>query len=214
MPFLLTIREDFKNKSMLVITGTGRSGTSAIAKWLDECGVLPYESEWIPRLNSGYEPKDVSRLNSAIWLGNDAPLQHLPTIEKMIKGFEYSVIKDHMFFYGKVLDTWLSIRQDLTFLICLRKFAHVESSRRKANQLNQIKTPEELNSCFGAFLSMLIFKGIKYEIVCYPNFIEEHKTVYNFINKLDSKILKNVSEPKSKKIWDSVMDINLSLTDF
>ena len=195
---------------MLVITGTGRSGTSAIAKWLDECGVLPYESEWIPQFNSGYEPKDVSRLNSAIWLGNDAPLQHLPTQEKMIREFDYSVIKDPMFFYGNVLDTWLSVRKDLTFLICLRDFAQVERSRRRANQLNQIKTPEELKACFGSFLSMLIFKGINYEIVCYPNFIGEHKKVYDFINKLDKTILENISKSKSKKIWDSVMDISLA----
>jgi hypothetical protein len=200
---------------MLVITGTGRSGTSAIGRWLDNCGALPYESEWIPQFNSGYEPKDVSRLNSAIWLGNDATLQSLPIQEEMIKGFNYEIVKDPMFFYGNVLDTWLSVRNDLTFLICLRNFHHVEKSRRKANQLNQIKTPEELRLCFGTFLSTLIFKGIDYRIINYPNFIEEHDRVFDMINELDPCALRNrktnkeISRKKSKKIWEESMDKNL-----
>ena len=198
---------------MLVITGTGRSGTSVIAKWLDECDLLPYEGEWIPQFNSGYSPKDVRRVNSAIWLGNDAPLQSLPMQEEMIKGFDYNVVKDQMFFYGNVLDTWLSVRNDLTFLICLRNFNHVEKSKRKVNQLNQLKNPEELKMYFGTFLSTLIFKGIKYEIVNYPNLLDEHDLIYDHINKLDSSILKKngktISRKKSLKVWNSVVDKNL-----
>lgn len=198
---------------MLVITGTGRSGTSVIAKWLDECGLLPYESEWIPQFNSGYYPKDVRRLNSAIWIGNDAPLQSLPLQEEMIKGFDYNVVKDPMFFYGNVLDTWLSVRTDLTFLICIRNFHHVEKSRRKVNQLNQLKNPEELRLCFGTFLSTLIFKGIKYKIVNYPNFLDEHDAIYSHIESLDESVLelngKKISRKKSLKVWESVVDKSL-----
>ena len=83
---------------MLVITGTGRSGGSAIAEWLYESKVLPYESERIPQFYSGFEPKDIARLNSAIWLGNDAPLQSLKVQGEMIKDCNYKIIKENSFF--------------------------------------------------------------------------------------------------------------------
>ena len=199
---------------MLIITGTGRSGASAIAEWLNESKILPYESEKIPQFNSGYEPQDVSRLNSAIWLGNDAPLQSLQVQEEMIKEFNYNIIKENSFFYGNVLDTWLSNRTDLKFLICLRNFSQVEKSRRKVNQLNKLKTPEELRLCFGTFLSQLIFKNIEFKIIQFPNFIDEHDFVYKSINELGNEYLVDrfgmkLSMSKSKKIWQNVMDKDL-----
>ncbi len=199
---------------MLIITGTGRSGSSAIAEWLSKSKILPYESERIPQFYSGFEPKDVSRLNSAIWLGNDAPLQSLDVQGKMIKEFDYQIIKENSFFYGNGLDTWLSNRTDLKFLICLRNFSQVEKSRRKVNQLNKIKTTEELKLCFGSFLSHLIFKNIEYKIIQFPNFIDEHDLVYKSINELNSDYLidkfgMKISMSKSKKIWNETMDKSL-----
>lgn len=199
---------------MLIITGTGRSGSSAIAEWLSKSNILPYESERIPQFYSGFEPKDVSRLNSAIWLGNDAPIQSLDVQGKMIKEFNYKIIKENSFFYGNVLDTWLSNRTDLKFLICLRNFSQVEKSRRKVNQLNKIKTPEELKMCFGSFLSQLIFKNIEYKIIQFPSFIDEHDLVYKSINELSSDYLidkfgMKISMNNSRKIWNETMDKSL-----
>jgi hypothetical protein len=199
---------------MLIITGSGRSGTSAIAKWMSECDLITYDSEWIPQFYSGYEPKDVSRLNSAIWLGNDAPLQSLQAQEEMIKSFDYKIIKENSFFYGNVLSTWLSHRDDFKFLICLRNFHQVEKSRRRVNQLNKIKTPEEMKTRFGTFLSELVFKNIDFEIVKFPDFIDEHEKVYNKVKNLGEEYLVKsngdmLSFEESKNIWNKVMDKNI-----
>ena len=195
---------------MLVITGTGRSGTSAIAKWLDECNLLPYKGEWVDQFYAGYEPFDVSRVNSAIWIGNDAPMQSFPAQEAVIRSVEYPIVKDPKFFYGNVLSTWLSVRKDLKFLICIRNFHNVERSRREVNQIAQLRTPDQLRSDFGTFLSTLIFNGLPYEIVCFPQFLDEYDLVYEKIMKLEPTL--ELDYKIGKKAWKKV--INKSLVHF
>ena len=169
---------------MLVITGTGRSGTSIVAAWLKKCGVIKYDCEWIPQFNSGFDTPDVARVNSAIWLGNDLPLQSIPAQTTAIKAFEYDIIKDPKFFYGNVLNTWLSVRQDMKFLICLRKFSEVEKSRLNLSQLAMARKPQELENDLGKFMNQLIFNNIPFEFIVFPKFTDQYEDVYNKIIKL------------------------------
>ena len=189
---------------MLVITGTGRSGTSIIASWLKKCGLIKYESEWIPQFNSGYDTPDVSRLNSAIWLGNDPQLQSIPAQTVAIKSFDYDIVKDSKFFYGNVLNTWLSIRKDMKFLICLRKFNSVQKSRLNLSQFNMARTPEQLENDLGRFVSQLIFNNIPFEFVTYPEFTDSYDEVYEKIKKLYPEIDINIDT--GRKIWDEIID--------
>ena len=191
---------------MIIITGTGRSGTTALAQWLDELELLPYKGEYIPQHFSGLEPADVSRVNSAIWLGNDAPMQSIPAQEAAIKSFEYDIIKDDSFFYGNVLDTWLSVRKDMKFLITIRNFHKVEKSRRAAGQLNKIRTPEQLNSDFGKFLSRIILNDLPYEIISFPNFLDEYEQVYQVFRKIAPEIIKETDFEKGREAWNKVID--------
>ena len=189
---------------MLIITGTGRSGTTAIAQWLDEMGLLPNKGEYVPQHFSGLEPADVSRVNSAIWLGNDAPMQSIPAQEHAIRAFEYTVFKDDKFFYGNVLDTWLSVRKDMKFLITIRNFHKVEKSRRAAGQLNKIRTPEQLNLDFGKFLSRVILSKLPYEIVSFPNFLDEYEDVYDKVTALSPEL--NIDKEIGREAWNKVID--------
>ena len=84
---------------MLVITGTGRSGTSAITLWLKKCGLIDYPTQWVEQFNSGLEPSDVDRVNSAIWIGNDAPMQSIPAQMEAIGKINYKIIKDPKFLF-------------------------------------------------------------------------------------------------------------------
>ena len=195
---------------MLIITGTGRSGTTALAQWIQELGLLPYEGEYIKQHYSGLEPSDVSRVNSAIWLGNDAPMQSIPAQEAAIKEVNHTIMKDDKFFYGNVLDTWLSVRKDFKFLITIRNFHKVEKSRRSVGQLNKIRTPEQLNSDFGKFLSRVILNDIKYEIIRFPDFLDSYEEVYSKLNRLAPEI--EIDFEKGKEAWEKV--INKSLVHF
>ena len=195
-----------KKINMLIITGTGRSVTSIIAAWLKKCGVIDYESEWIPQFNSGYDTPDVSRLNSAIWLGNDPALQSIPAQTVAIKGFEYDIVKDSKFFYGNVLNTWLSIRKDLTFLICLRKFSEVQKSRMNISQLSMVRKPEELENDLGKFVSQLVFNDIPFEFIKFPDFSSEYDLVYSKLEKLHPDIVQKISVETGRKIWNDIID--------
>jgi hypothetical protein len=188
---------------MLVITGTGRSGTTAIALWLKEMNLLPYEGEYIEQFHSGLEPIDVSRVNSAIWLGNDAPMQSLPAQEAAIRDFNYPIVKDAMFFYGNVLDTWLSVRKDMKFLISIRKFSLVEKSRMNVKQMNQVRSPKELEADFGRFLSLIIFNKLPYEIICFPDFLDNYKEVHKKIKALDPSL--KINYKKGEVAWNKVI---------
>ena len=192
---------------MLVITGTGRSGTTALAQWLKELNLLPYEGEYIKQHYSGLEPFDVSRVNSAIWIGNDAPMQSIPAQEAAIRAVDYSIIKDDKFFYSNVLDTWLSVRKDMKFLITIRNFSKVEKSRRAVGQLNKIRTPEQLNSDFGKFLHRVILNKLPYQIICFPDFLDSYEEVYEKFKLIAPEIEINFEE--GKLAWDKVINKNL-----
>ena len=188
---------------MLVITGTGRSGTTALALWLKELDLLPYEGEYIEQFHSGLEPRDVRRVNSAIWLGNDAPMQSLPAQEFAIREFEYPIVKDPMFFYGNVLDTWLSVRRDMKFLISIRKFSNVEKSRINVKQMNQVRSPKQLEADFGRFLSLIVFNKLPYEIICFPDFLDSYEEVHQKITALDPTL--KIDFKKGEAAWKKVI---------
>jgi hypothetical protein len=192
---------------MLIITGTGRSGNTVIALWLRELGLLPYDGEIIPKFSAGLEPKDVRRVNSAIWLGNDAPLQSIPAQENAIKEFKYSVVKDSMFFYGNVLNTWLSVRNDLKFLVTIRNFTHVHKSLVQNKQLNRVRTPEEIQSECGKFFSQIILNKLPYETICFPDFVEDYDDVHEKIMTLEPSL--NIDYKKGKEVWEEVIQKNL-----
>lgn len=193
---------------MLVITGAGRSGTTLIAQWLDELKLLPYKGEYIPQFYSGLSPIDVKRVNSAIWIGNDAPMQSIPAQEAAIREFDYSIVKDSMFFHGNVLDTWLSVRKDLKFFICIRNFSRIEKSRRDINQINKIRNTQELESDFGKFLSNIIFNKLPYEIVEFPDFTDSYDEVYDKITRLEPDL--KINRAIGKKAWEKVVKKELT----
>ena len=204
--YLIALLELAHTINMVIVTGTGRSGTSLIAKWLDEIGLLEYKSNWIPQFNAGLEPTDVSRVNGAIWIGNDPEYQQVSVQKQKILEFDYQIIKDPKFFYGNVLDTWLSVRNDLKFLICLRKFTNVYKSRMKASQLAMARKPEQLEHDLGRFISQLVFNDLKFEIIKFPDFID------NFYEEVWTKTLNlypqlsDIPYDVALETWQNVAD--------
>lgn len=192
---------------MLVITGTGRSGTTIIAKWLNELGLLPYKGEMQEQFNSGFHTKEVRRVNSAIWIGNDSPLQSIPAQKEAIRKINYPIITDSMFFYGNVLSRWLDVREDMNFLILLRRFPQVEKSRRSVGQMNRVRTAKELQSDLGRFISGLVFNDLPFEILPFPELADRYEEVREAIMSLEPNI--DIPFEKGKKAWDKVIEKNL-----
>ena len=114
---------------MLIVTGTGRSGTSFVAKWLYHCGKIDYEPNWIDNYNAGFEPQSVSRVNGAIFIGNDKELSLPEHILEFIEKIDLKLVKDPLFFYPNVINYWAKVKKDIKILVCLRNFEDVYKSR-------------------------------------------------------------------------------------
>jgi hypothetical protein len=134
-------------------------------------------------------------------------MQSLPAQEAAIREFNYSVVKDPMFFYGNVLTTWLSVRKDMRFLISIRNFSLVEKSRISVKQINQRRNPQELQADFGKFLSTIIFNKLPYEIICFPDFLDSYEDVHEKIMKLDPTL--EIGFEEGRVAWEKVVKKNL-----
>jgi len=92
----------------------------------------------------------------------------------------------------------------MKFLICLRKFSAVHKSRISAKQLAMVRTPEQLENDLGRFVSQLVFNKIPFEFVCFPDFTDEYKDVYDKLKRLKPDL--DLNYHTGKKIWDELVD--------
>jgi len=191
---------------MLIITGTGRSGTSLIALWLKECGLLNYDSEWVDQFDAGLDNPESSRINKAIWQGSDPYYYSAEAKTKGISLIDYPIIKDTNFFSKHVLQTWLPVRKDMKFLICLRKFGSVNKSWSRTKQLIRLRTPEQHESDFGKFISTCIFNNVEFEIICFPELIDNYKNVYTAVKNLVPDL--ELDFEQAKIAWEKVCEKN------
>lgn len=102
---------------LLVITGTGRCGTSFVAKVCRECG---YDTggTWDDAVDAGFEHPKVIKINEQIWTNGAAGRELLAAIRRI----DARVIKDPRFvrFGSAVLSAWAAARNDLRFLLVRR----------------------------------------------------------------------------------------------
>jgi len=176
---------------MLVVTGFGRCGTSLIAKWLQACCLLPYEATWFDQINAGLEPLDVCEINNKIIGLNFNGAEYVCSepapagaLAEQIKAISYPVFKCPRFMYGNVLQEWLSVRKDLSFVIMLRNFDAIHNSRVKMRETlggtgdNMfIKTPDEMRLLLGNAVQLLVANRIYFKFLYFPDFIDNYTLV-------------------------------------
>lgn len=192
---------------MLVITGTGRSGTSFLAKWFQEIGLLQYDANWISSLSAGLEAPQISRVNGAIWVGNDPQYEREEAQKRVIQTANYPVIKDPKFFYGGVLDTWLKYRNDLKFIVLVRDFEAVFKSRLAKGMETQAFHPDAMENIYAHFRYRLDESSTPYEILVFPEFLDEYNKAYSRITKLCPEL--KIDKDKGRKAWDALVDPSL-----
>lgn len=119
---------------MLVITGTGRCGTSLLAEF---CRRLGYDvgGSWNRRSNAGLEHPQVVRLNEGLAVaqaaGEPALEAYLAEQAEAMRQLALPVVKDPRFVSLGTAAAWLRVRSDLRWLVCLRPLASsVKSARR------------------------------------------------------------------------------------
>lgn len=71
-------------------------------------------------------------------------------------------------------------------------------------QLVLARKPELMEAEFGKFLSRVVCEDIPFEIVCFPNYINDYDSVYKKIKRLEPSL--DISHATGKKIWESIVD--------
>lgn len=118
---------------MLCVTGTGRCGTSLVAQFCKTMGYDP-GGGWRDDVNAGLENPQSVQWSHQIHEAVSAGLlpEFLAATGDAMRAFDRPVIKDPRFVsLPHTLDVWLSVRQDLRFLMLYRdEEKAVESSRQ------------------------------------------------------------------------------------
>lgn len=116
---------------MKIITGIGRSGTSAIAKYCQEIGLNIGESKWIEEYKAGFEDKETIQIND-----------HLKTIgfeERIIrrmKDLDRDVVKDPRFVGNtKYIEYWWMVRKDIRVIYLRRDAREIVKSQRSKPEM-------------------------------------------------------------------------------
>lgn len=188
---------------MLVVTGTGRSGTSALAGYLFRMD-LPVGGKYNEKILGGYEHREVVTLNNKI-------LNNEPFSQDEIKAVDLEVVKDPRFFFPKVLREWLSVRDDLKFLLCFRAIDQtLQGAKRHPDHFftNSASASDEelkqrMRSKLANFMEKVLEKDIPYASLTFPNFLEQHDKVYEVVCRL---LGKDLDVEKSRQVWSDWMD--------
>ena len=119
---------------MLIITGSGRCGTSFMAKMAKGLG-MSMGIDWNDEIDAGLERPGISRLNEAI-SERLKLVDHSIVVREFaqqIRAVTWPCIKDPRFIsLPGVLQVWLDARQDLEFVLIYRSPMATARSAAKA----------------------------------------------------------------------------------
>lgn len=158
--------------SLTIITGIGRSGTSAMMYRLitksnnqvEDFGLISF----IGKYSAGYENPIFGRLNEIIYKGQ---LTNLDV--KLIKQLNIRVVKDPLFIRDlNIVRTWWEHRKDISIIYCKRDYNEIAKSQKK---LPTMKAPvyrcfpEMMQKIEEEFLNEVEKLGIPIKVYNYKN---------------------------------------------
>lgn len=201
---------------MIIITGSGRSGTSITARLFELCGFnLGPDVKWLQRVRAGYEASRVARLNDEIiseglWAQSYASEEKLEQIALKYKerinqlASEYDVCKDPRF--TTTLEVWLraGVKPELV-IVCLRRPEEcIESAKETGAGFSEAKKRpfaemyNEYIARMGKLFCTLHANSIPFSILRYSNYVKDFKEIpLEFPASLD-KILEENFQPTNR----------------
>jgi len=161
------------DKGKLIVTGTGRSGTSLIMEFLKEQG-YKIPGEFIKRFKMGYEIGKVNVINDEIYKMKRSNCSSELILNRFRNEIEevasqYDVLKDPRF--TETIDIWKQIIR-INLLICsIRRISEVQQSARNLGWENHRLYRGDIERRIYDFL--LMSKGIRLCVLVYPFSKEE-----------------------------------------
>jgi hypothetical protein len=163
---------------MLVITGTGRSGTSVMARHCHNMGYL-VGGRWSEKVNAGMEEPVAYELNNELKEGR------IPDrAASIVKNFSRQVVKDPRFTCKHVLNYWASIRRDIRVLMLLRDTNKVIASRDSNPEwFKQKDTAEDLDRQIVDTYRTCGSLGIPVRTLEFPTFLGQYSMVHDSLTQ-------------------------------
>jgi len=159
---------------MLIITGTGRCGTSLLAKHCQDLGFDP-GGGWENRVNAGYEDATVVRIN------NDLHDHPRTDATNRIAAVKKRVIKDPRFLmYKEVLPAWRA-RPHLKFVLMVRSLTDVLASVEEDPKRFRPQAGQSHAELLADFVIRVTEYGYPFRTLHFPSCLENYQRVYNVL---------------------------------
>lgn len=167
---------------MLIITGTGRCGTSCVAKLIGGLGLDP-GGTWDAKINAGYEIGEVSRLNDqiALELQNEAVAVVAARHRVAIESVRRLALKDPRFVARPgVLDVWLEVRNDLEFLVLYRNphataVSSAQTFHKDGTTMALAETARKIEENLRRAIGILAEQAVPFYVANYPTIVVDRE---------------------------------------
>jgi len=196
---------------MLVITGTQRSGTSLIARVLEETGYDLGSSLWDEEVQGGLDSDLICGFYQQ-YLGDPTfPFDDYewPVVEpEQFAAMDYEVVKFcYLLMNPAFVTIWHKFRPEGdTFLVMHRKPEHVVASklrkweRFRHDSLLLVQVSKPLHSNFHHSTHLLRSLGYKYETLYFPECVSSLGKINEALRSLDPDVQIN------SEVWDKLYD--------
>lgn len=186
---------------MLIITGTGRCGTSVLAKF---CRAIGYDpgGEWYEQVKAGYEHPKVVAINQAIANNLVAGAFRPDDYRKPIESIEASVVKDPRFLgHPSIISTWYEYRKDLSVLLLCRDADEIAASLdRHPTWFHWRGDKNKIYTSFYEFVLRVAELGIPFRTLHFPSFLGQYQAVASALGDLGLPV------GDSEHAWNDVVD--------
>ncbi len=122
---------------MILVTGVGRCGTSALMQYFINIGLRTGKMSWHKRYDAGNENPEVLNINNKFRkrFMNGLPMKNAKLYE-MAKQVDYDVVKDPQFLtFPSLINHWAEARDDIRIIYCTRKPEHIVESLRRIPEM-------------------------------------------------------------------------------
>jgi len=162
---------------MLVITGSGRCGTSVLARFCHNMGYVT-GGAWNHDMNAGMEDGRFVETSNAIEQGKVTA-----DVKKYVDTFPRRVVKDPRFMRPKVTELWARSRPDLRVLICVRDMSHVVQSYANIspNDPDHLEwVTQRTHEIMMAYVE-LARHHVPVQFLAFPYFLDDYKRVHQLL---------------------------------
>lgn len=198
---------------MLIITGSGRCGTSFMAHMAKGLGCNP-GGGWSPEINAGFEQIEIAAMNSEISEKCKANDVHVVAAEyrDRINAITSHCIKDPRFVaLSGVLKVWMLVRRDLEFLFLYRSpvaaaRSSIKAFKRVDSQVAVLRLAKETDRKIHEALATMAAGGVPFHVANFPLVTKDRE---HCRKALDRGPMKNVDNLLFNRIWRETIDSTL-----